>query len=129
MKVIASKSFSKARKQHGFLMIDLAVAMLIFTFAMLPLAFSFNSDAKFLHIEYQRATASEIVDSEMEILAAGDWTNFPDGTSDYPVRLNAAANLPPGKFQLTRNGNHLRLEWKSDQRVGVGAVAREIIVK
>ena len=129
MKIIASKSFVAARDRRGFLMTDLAVAMLIFTFTMLPLAFSFHYEAKYLHIEYQRAVANEIVDGEMEILAAGDWENFPDGTSDYPVHLKAAANLPPGKFQLTKNGNHLRLEWKSDQRVGIGVVAREITVK
>ena len=71
----------------------------------------------------------EIVDGEMEILAAGGWKNFPDGTQNYPVQAKAAANLPPGKFQLTKTGNHLRLEWQSDKREGIGPVVREITVK
>jgi len=129
MKITVSKSFAAACDRRGFLMTDLAVAMIIFTMTVLPVAFSFVHESKFLHMEYQRAVANEIVDGEMEILAAGDWKHFPGGTSDYPVHLKATVNLPPGKFQLTRNGNHLRLEWKSEQRVGIGVVAREMTVK
>ena len=38
----------------------------------------------------------------------------------------AAANLPAGHFELTKNANHLRLEWRPDKRQGIGVVAREI---
>ena len=41
----------------------------------------------------------------------------------------AAANLPPGRFQLTKTGNHLRLEWASDRRQGIGTVVREVTFK
>ena len=71
----------------------------------------------------------EIVDGEMEILAAGDWRNFPDGQQVYPVHAPAAATLPPGKFQLTKTGNHLRLEWTADKRQGIAPVIREVTVK
>jgi hypothetical protein len=53
----------------------------------------------------------------------------PDGAQSYTVRANAAAKLPPGHFQLTKTGNHLRLEWTPDKRQGVGEVVREITVK
>jgi len=110
-------------------MVDLAVAMSIFTLTVLPVAFSFVHETRLLRAEYQRAVANEIVDGEVEILAAGDWKHFSDGEQDYPVHLKAAANLPPGKFQLTKNGSHLRLEWRSEEHVGIGVVAREITVK
>jgi hypothetical protein len=117
------------RGWRGFLMLDLMAAVSLLTLAMFPLAYSFAHEARVLRLEYQRAVAIEIVDGEMEILAAGDWRNFPDGTRDYPVHARSAVNLPAGKFQLTKTGNHLRLECKSDGRPGVGPVVREANIK
>jgi hypothetical protein len=116
-------------KNSGLLMVELAVAMAMLLIAMLPLAYGFHSDANLLRATYQRAVAVEIVDGEIEILAAGDWRNFPEGLSPYPVQAKAAANLPPGQFKLTRRGNHLRLEWAPAKKSGVGTVVREVVVK
>jgi len=110
-------------------MVDLAVAMAILALAIVPLGFSFARERQVLKIEYTSGVANEIVDGEMEILAAGAWKNFPDGSQIYPVHASAAASLPPGHFQLTKNGNHLRLEWNSDAKHGIGAVVREVTVK
>ena len=108
---------------------DLIVGMAILAVAFMPLAFSFVRERQLLRAEYSRAVAVEIVDGEMEILAAGEWRNFPDGAQVYTVHAQAAASLPPGHFQLTRTGKHLRLEWKSDKPRGIGTVVREITVK
>lgn len=116
-------------RQRGLLTVDLVVALGILAVAIIPLAVSFAHEAKMLHAEYERAVAMEIVDGEMEILASGDWKNFSEGAQNYPVHVKAAANLPPGNFQLTKNGNHLRLEWKSDRQTGIGAVVREVTIK
>ena len=110
-------------------MVDLIVALAILSLAIMPLGFSFARERQILKIEYFRSVANEIVDGEMEILAAGDWKNFPDGAQSYTVHSRAAANLPPGHFQLTKTGNHLRLEWSSDNYRGIGAVVREVNVK
>ena len=110
-------------------MVDLLVGMAILTLALMPLAFVFVHDRQLLRAEYFRAVADEIVDGEMEILVAGAWRDLPDGTQDYAVQASAASHLPPGHFQLTKTGNHLRLEWKSEKRRGIGTVAREITVK
>ena len=102
---------------------------LILTVAILPLAFSFAHETKLVRAEYHRAVAMEIVDGEMEILAAGDGKQFREGAQDYSIHAKAAANLPPGAFKLTKAGNHLRLEWKSDRPIGIGAVVREVDVR
>jgi hypothetical protein len=117
------------RSHLGILEIDLAMAMIVLSVAILPLAFSFAKEREVLRVDYFRAVADEVVDGEMEILAAGDWKNFPDGSQVYTVHSRAAANLPPGHFTMTKTGNHLRLEWTPDKRRGIGAVVREITVK
>lgn len=130
MKLKASKHFSPpAGRECGMLMVDLFVAMSIFAMAIMPLAFSYVRETRLLRAEYFRGVAMEIVDGEMEILVAGEWRNLPDGAQPYAVHAGAVANLPPGRFQLTRTGNHLRLEWASDRRQGIGTVVREVTFK
>jgi len=111
------------------LMADLFVAMGILAVAIMPLAFSYVRETRLLRAEYFRGVAMEIVDGEMEILAAGEWRNLPDGSQPYAVHAGAATNLPPGRFQLIKTGNHLRLEWASDRRQGIGTVIREVTFK
>jgi hypothetical protein len=115
--------------RRAFLMIELIVAMAILTIAFLPLAYSVNEDGRLFRATYQRAVAMEIVDGEMEILAASEWRDYPEGTQDYPVTAAAARNLPPGQFQFTRAGKHLRLAWLPADKTGVGPVIREVTVK
>ena len=120
---------SPTRRQGGFLEVDLFVGLAILTLAVVPLGYSFSRERQVLKIEYVRSVVTEIVDGEMEILMAGDWKNYPDGTQKYIVHANALVSLPPGRFQLIKTGNQLRLEWNSDEKHGVGNVVREIIVK
>ncbi|HVU07255.1 MAG TPA: hypothetical protein VHG89_01785 [Verrucomicrobiae bacterium] len=116
-------------RRGGFLQIDLVVALAILAIAILPLGFSFERERHLLRIEYFHAAANEIVDGEMEILVAAGAKNLPDGSQIYPVHSRAADNLPPGHFQLTKNGNHLRLEWLPDVKHGYHPVVREITLK
>ena len=117
------------RRSRGFLQVDLAVGKAILAIAVLPLAYSFVRERQMLRIEYGRCIANEIVDGEMEILAAGAAKNLPDGTQNYTVHANAANMLPPGHFELAKNGNHLRLAWMPDKRRGISAVVRETMLK
>ena len=130
MKTKLPQPFHRSRgARRGILMMDLVVAMAILSLAIVPLGFSFARERHLLKIEYCQSVANEIVDGEMEILAAGDWKNFPDGTQNYSVHARAAASLPPGHFELTKTGNHLRLAWTPDKRQGIGPVVREVTVK
>jgi hypothetical protein len=115
-------------RQRGALIFEVLMAMTILTIAVVPMGFTLKSDAGLFRVTYQRAVAMEIVDGELEILAAGGWRDIPDGSQPYSVHAAAAANLPPGRFLLTRAGNHLRLEWAGKKK-GIGPVVREVIVK
>lgn len=110
-------------------MLDVTVGLAILTLAVLPLGYTFVRERQVLKIEYCRAVADEIVDGEMEILLAGAARELPDGPQDYPVSARAATQLPRGHFQLTKTGNHLRLEWTPDVRRGFAAVVREATLK
>jgi len=111
------------------LLTELVVAIAILLIAVVPFGYSFLQDARWLRANYQHAVAMEIVDGEMEILAAGEWRGYPEGTRPYTVHAAAAKNLPPSHFEFTRTGNHLRLEWKTDELQGTPPVVREVIAK
>jgi len=110
---------------RGFLEMDMMVGMVILTLAVLPLAYSFARERRALKLEYGHCVAAEIVDGELELLAAGAARNLPAGSQPYTVHARAASQLPPGHFQLTKTGNHLRLEWRPDARRGLSPVIRE----
>jgi hypothetical protein len=129
MKMNFSPNNSGPRRRTGILQIDLVAGLAILTIAVMPLGYSFARERHVLKMEYYRSVIDEIVDGEMEILAAGDGKNFPDGAQVYPVNARAAAGLPAGHFQLTKAGSRLRLEWLPDEKHGVGTIARETTLK
>jgi hypothetical protein len=102
------------------------IAIAVLMIALLPLAYSFVSEKRLARSYYQRAVAMEIVDGEMEVLAAGEWRSFTPGTHDYPVRSAALTNLPPGRFQLEVQKDKVRLEWLPAVKMQVGPVTREV---
>ncbi|MGO8701832.1 MAG: hypothetical protein ACLQVY_29475 [Limisphaerales bacterium] len=120
---------SSRARQRGTLLFEVVMAMTILVIAVLPLGFSLRTDAKLFRITYQRAVAMEIVDGEIEILAAGGWRDLPEGSRSYAVHANAATNLPPGQFTVTRAGNHIRLWWAAAKKSGIGSVVREVTVQ
>ena len=124
----AMRCLPRTRRERGFMMVDLFVGMAILAIAVLPLAFAYVKESRMLRAEYFRGVAIEIVDGEMEILAAGGWQNVAEGPQPYAVHAHAAASLPPGHFRLTRTGRHLRLEWAADRKQGIGPVVREVVV-
>lgn len=115
----------EACNRDGFLMVDLLVALAIFTIAIMPLGYAFARERQVLKIDYLRSVVDEIVDGEMEILAAGAGGSYPDGSQTYTVHSRAATGLPPGHFELTKSKNDLRLEWIPDEPRGLSAVIRE----
>ncbi len=117
------------RSNRAFLQIDLVIGLAILTLAITPLGFAFARERQVLRMEYHRAVINELVDGEMEILAAGAAKNLPDGTQPLIVPSRAAEKLPPGHFQLTKTGSQLRVEWLPDEKGGVSTVVREGTLK
>lgn len=115
--------------RHGALITEAVAAMAMLTLAVLPLAFSFYHERTLLKAAYYRAVAMEIVDGELEILAAGEWRAYPPGTHAYAVRAGAATNLPAGEFELTRSADRVRLEWRPSEKHCGGAILREACIK
>lgn len=120
MKLLASK-----RSERGILMTDLMVGLAILTLAIVPLGYAFARERQVLKIEYQRSVIVELVDGEMEILAAGAAKSLPEGIQNLTVESLAAQRLPAGHFQLTKTGGNLRLEWLPEEKCGLAAVVRE----
>jgi hypothetical protein len=123
----------RTRKQiasrRAYLMMELLVAIAILTGALIPLAYSLVSEKQVARRYYQRAVAAELVDGELEVLAAGAWRAFPEGVHPYSVRAGALTNLPPGKFVLTIKTGRLRLEWLPGVKDHGGPLAREAVLK
>jgi hypothetical protein len=120
------KPINHPKQNHGFLTTELVVAMAILIVAMFPLSYDFLRERQLARACYYRAVAMEIVDGEMEVLRAGEWRTFGEGSRPYRVRAESARNLPPGRFELTREGKRLRLEWRPDKRGKGGRVSREV---
>jgi type II secretory pathway pseudopilin PulG len=113
----------------GWLMIELLVAISLLAVALLPFAYSFAAEKKLARTQYQKALAMEIVDGEMEILAAGEWREYRPGTHPYKTTAAAATNLPPGHFTLTVAPDRLTLQWTPSTKTHGGPVTREAKTK
>ena|ERR1051326_2588305 len=120
---------SNHRGKSGALSTELMVAMALLTAALLPLAYSFAAEKRLARSLYERALAMEIVDGEVEVLAAGEFHKYGIGAQDYAVHARAVTNLPPGRFVLDVTTNKVRLEWRPAIAMHGGSVAREVIVR
>ena len=117
------------RKERGSaLLAELIGAMLVLTLAIMPITVMLLKDQRACREYYYKAVAMEIVDGEMEILAAGGVGGISEGSQPYAVNAAAATNLPPGKFTLTREGKTLRLEWQANEPLEHLRVNREILL-
>ncbi len=116
-------------RRGGVVTLELIVSILILTGVLIPVAFSVIGDQKLTRNDYTRAVAMEIVDGELEVLAAGEWRSFAKGSVPYSVNAAAAKNLPPGQFTLTVGEQSVRLEWNPATNGHGGAVVREFKIK
>ena len=126
---MVTRCLNPRRRRAGALMVELLVAMALLTGALLPIAYSLASERRLVRAIYQRSVAIEIVDGEIELLAAGGWRAFSPGTHEYPIHARSATNLPPGHFTVSIQDKHLRLEWKPGVKMHGGPVVREVTLR
>jgi hypothetical protein len=117
------------RRPRGVFATECVIALAILAAVMLPMSFSLVQESKLCRAYYYRAVALEIVDGEMETLAAGEWRAFPQGRQVYRVQAASATNLPAGEFILTLGDGTARLSWTPKTRRVGGEVVREIKLK
>jgi hypothetical protein len=110
----------------GTLTTELVIAMGILATVMIPLAYSLAQEQKLCRAYYFQAVAMELLDGEMEILAAGEWKAYPAGRQAYTVDSEAARKLPAGRFVLTIDQKGVLLEWIPARRGFGGRVARQV---
>jgi hypothetical protein len=108
------------------LLAEAIVALAILVGVMLPMAFMFLQETRLCRAAYFKGVAMEIVDGEMEFLAAGEWRAFQPGRQAYSIHASAATNLPPGQFVLTLEAPRVRLEWVPKKPGAGGSVIREV---
>jgi hypothetical protein len=105
------KTARKNQAKRGSLQIDAIVALALLSAVVLPMGFGFVGNQRMLRHTHHRAVAMELIDGELEVLASGDWRAVPVGTREVRMTGRAAANLPPGRFVLTRSDKNCRIEW------------------
>jgi len=100
------------RRRDGVILIEAIVAIGLLAVMVTVFAAAQHTERRALLTQYRRAVAMSIVDGEMEVLAAGEWRAWDEGQHPYPVRVEAARNLPEGVFTLTRRAKSVQLAWR-----------------
>jgi hypothetical protein len=111
------------------LMVELLVAIALLTGALLPIAFSIASEKRLARTLYERTVAMEIVDGELEVLAAGEWKGLGPGVHAYHPNGAALTNLPKGEFIVRIDQTKIRLEWLAASNPNHPSVTREVVLK
>lgn len=105
-------------RERAVVMTELSMAIAIFSMVALAAAVPLMMDQSMVRQQTARAVAMQIVDGEMEVLAAGAWRGFREGEQEYLVTSEAAKTLPKGRFVLQIDGQKVRLEWRTGSRGG-----------
>ena len=113
----------------GLLMTEMLIALAVVSLAILPLAYSFAQENKYLRRCYECSVAIEVVDGEMEILRAGGWRQFTNGVHTLTTTARSATNLPPGELRLTLTDKQARVEWLPAEKSHGSPVVREAALK
>ncbi|MFT4691017.1 MAG: hypothetical protein ACI9OD_003239 [Limisphaerales bacterium] len=126
MKLIHDKKHSSRR---AVVAADLSVGLALIAMVVIPLSYTWLKEQQVLRSQYYQAVAMQLVDGEMEILAAGEWRTLPEGTNTYAISHAAAKRLAPGRFLSVRTDRRIRLEWIPERR-GLGRrVVREVEIQ
>jgi hypothetical protein len=112
--------------QRGALATECIIALAILVTTAIPLSLTVLDEMKLCRAYYYHGAAMELIDGEMEVLLAGEKTQFGPGENDYQPRGRAVTNLPSGKFKLTVLSDRLRLDWTPTVRNHTGKVSREV---
>lgn len=116
-------------RRHGFVSMDLFLAMALFLFGFFGIAFVSTREMRLARAYYYDAIAMSLVDGELEVLAAGEWQSLPEGESTYHSKAPTMSALPPGEFRATRSTKRIQLEWIPAQKGNGRHIVRGFALK
>ncbi len=113
---------------------DLITALAVISLTLLPLGYGYVHHRRLVRNATTRAVVLELIDSEMEVLAAGEHRAFAEGSRAYPLRGIAVRDLPPGECTLAKSSLpdsriHLTLAWTPAREGLLKPVQRGITFK
>ncbi len=123
--MVVSRPQLRQARRRGSLLAEMVFGLSVAALVLIPLSLSFRTDALLTQALYHRAVVMEIVDGEIELLAAGEWRTFGPGTHDFQPRASVVTNLPPGRFTLSVSNTVLTLNWTPAHHHAGGSVTRE----
>ena len=115
-------------RTRGYTLVELMIAIGIMMMVLGGFATANWMEVKAIRGNYYRAVAMEIVDGEMEALAAGEWRNYAAGEHVITPSADARKNLPEGQFVLTVQRDRVRFEWRPADPATGGTIVREAAI-
>ena len=115
-----------------FLMIEIVIALGIIAVVMIPLASAFFREGRMLRALYYQSVAEQVLDGEREVLAAGEWRNYPVGEYICLIDNDAFKHLPEKKvvLEVTDIDNNQRkfvFVWEPAKNEGICGIRKEAI--
>ena len=99
---------SRARRTAAHIQADLVTALGLIALTVLPLGYGYLHHRQVVRNATTRAVVLELVDSEMEILAAGEHRAFQPGGAFSTASSAAPPHSPPMEVEITRRSGTSR---------------------
>lgn len=112
-----------ARRRGGVLM-ELIVGLALLAGVLLPLTGGFVSQRRMAAQLSKRLVLTELIDGELEFIAAGRWKEFNEGTNAFVIEMPPGFVPPAGRSYLVRESDHFRLLWEPDTKTALGTISR-----
>jgi len=116
-------------RRRAFLQLDVAIALTVLALVFIPLSVSSSGDLDLARRHYFEAVALQLIDSEMDVLLAGERRKYTTGEHRIKPVGDAVQNLPEGKFVLTVQDEKLTMAWVPTKRAKWGRVERVVQLK
>lgn len=111
-------------RRRGGILMELLVALALLALVLLPLAGGFAGQRRMAKQLSQRLVLTELIDGEMEFIAAGRWRRFTEGTNTLEIEMPPGFLPPPGRTFVIRNVNHFKVVWEPETRLAIGRIER-----
>ena len=113
-----------SRRKVGAIHLEAILALALTAAVLLPISGIVVSQRRIASDLTRHLTMIELVDGEMELIAAGDWVRYPEGTHSVPLPSPEGFVPPVGELTLVRQGREFSLAWRPANRWIGGGIER-----